>query len=194
MRLLAPSPPGRLPLHAAKRAEVAVGAEELAEERDARRADELFLQVRDADVEAEALQVRTRPGCAHPSRREAALDDVLFRGITQAGQNQPRSLGAEVPQVARKRVGTADRDDRDSFRGEIPAPADGQRLDGHLVADALDQDDGGPGGGHRLGSDGGSPNRGSTLASNRIIALTRSPLRARTYRPVPRRTPTGALR
>jgi len=37
--------------------------------------------------------------------------------------------------------------------------------------------------GYRLGSDCGSPNRGSTLLSKRVTAQIRSPLRVRTRRP-----------
>jgi hypothetical protein len=46
-------------------------------------------------------------------------------------------------------------------------------------------------GGYRLGSDRGSPNQGSTLASNRVIAQIRSSARVSTYRPVPWRVPPG---
>jgi len=42
------------------------------------------------------------------------------------------------------------------------------------------------------GSDSGSPNRGSTLLSKRVIAQTRSPARAMTMRPTPGRVPPGA--
>ena len=39
--------------------------------------------------------------------------------------------------------------------------------------------------GYRLGSDRGSPNRGSTLLTKRVTAQIRSPLRVRTRRPTP---------
>src|SRR5215472_2601320 len=48
--------------------------------------------------------------------------------------------------------------------------------------------------GYRLGSDRGSPNHGSTLLSKRVMAQIRSPVRVRTYRPVPWRMPVGARR
>ena len=48
-----------------------------------------------------------------------------------------------------------------------------------------------PAAGYRLGSDGGSPNRGSTLVSKRVIALIRSPARVMTNRPAARLTPSG---
>jgi len=47
---------------------------------------------------------------------------------------------------------------------------------------------------YRLGSDRGSPNQGSTLLSKRVMAQIRSPVRVRTYRPVPWRMPAGARR
>jgi hypothetical protein len=43
--------------------------------------------------------------------------------------------------------------------------------------------------GYRLGSDRGSPNHPSTPSSKRVMAQTRSPLRVRTNRPTPWRTP-----
>ncbi len=46
--------------------------------------------------------------------------------------------------------------------------------------------------GYRLGSDRGSPNQGSTPLSKRVRAQIRSPVRVRTYRPVPWRMPVGA--
>lgn len=48
--------------------------------------------------------------------------------------------------------------------------------------------------GYRPGSDRGSPNHGNTLFSKRVMALTRSPVRVRTMRPVPWRVPVGARR
>ena len=48
--------------------------------------------------------------------------------------------------------------------------------------------------GYRLGSDRGSPNQGSTLLSKRVMAQIRSPVRVRTYRPVPWRMPVGVRR
>ena len=48
--------------------------------------------------------------------------------------------------------------------------------------------------GYRLGSDRGSPNHGSTLLSKRVMALIRSPVTARTYRPTPWLMPLGARR
>ena len=47
---------------------------------------------------------------------------------------------------------------------------------------------------YRLGSDRGSPNHGSTLLSKRVMPHMRSPVRARTRRPVPWRMPVGARR
>ena len=50
------------------------------------------------------------------------------------------------------------------------------------------------GAGYRLGSDRGSPNQRSTPLSKRVMAQIRSPVRVRTYRPVPWRMPVGARR
>src|ERR1035438_1262733 len=142
LRFLGPSPPRGLPLHDAKRAEIALRAEELLDQRGARRADELFLQILHADMKAHPLQVGTRPGRAGTGRRKAPPDDVLCPGITQPGETCPCPLGAEPPQVACDCVRAADRNDRDAFRAEAPTAAAGQRYNSDLVADALGQDDG----------------------------------------------------
>jgi hypothetical protein len=48
--------------------------------------------------------------------------------------------------------------------------------------------------GYRVGSDRGSPNHGSTVFSKRVMAQIWSPVRVRTYRPTPWRTPVGVRR
>jgi hypothetical protein len=55
-------PPRGLPLHGAKRAEIAVRAEKLLGQRGAGRPDELFFQILLADMKAHPLQVGPRPG------------------------------------------------------------------------------------------------------------------------------------
>src|SRR4029077_21052873 len=86
-----------------------------------------------------------------------------------------------------------DRDDlRTCVLGEIPAVgpflADKTRILGYPV-DAV------PGAaGYRLGSDRGSPNHGSTLASKRVMAQIRSPARVSTQKPVAWRIPAGTRR
>jgi len=47
---------------------------------------------------------------------------------------------------------------------------------------------------YRLGSDRGSPNHGSTLASKRVMAQIRSPARVSTWKPVAWRMPAGPRR
>ncbi len=136
------SPPGGLPLHAAERGEVAVSVEELGDAGGADGADELVLQVLDARVKAQAIHVGTRPGRTDTGRSEGAPEDVFLPRVAQAGEPHARALGPELPQVAGDRVDTADRQDHDAFRVEVPAAADGERFEGDLVADALHQDDG----------------------------------------------------
>src|SRR5215469_18087557 len=48
--------------------------------------------------------------------------------------------------------------------------------------------------GYRLGSELGSPNHGSTLASKRVMAQIRSPARVSTWKPVAWRIPAGTRR
>src|SRR6516225_6663653 len=75
-------------------------------------------------------------------RGKTAPEDVLFPGITQAGEPHALAFGAELSQETGDRVDTADRKDHDALRAEVPAAPDGERFESDLVADTLDEDDG----------------------------------------------------
>src|SRR5213595_1752398 len=76
--------PGRLtaplglPLQAAARAEISLRVNERFNPGGADRADQLVLQVLDADVETQSLHVGSRPGRTHTGAGQTALDDVLL--------------------------------------------------------------------------------------------------------------------
>jgi hypothetical protein len=134
--------PLRLPLQAAERAEIALRINERLDPGSAGRADQLVLQILDADVKAQALHVRPRPRRPDAGPGQTAPEHVLLAKVTQARQPQASPGGTEPRQVARHRVSAADRQDHHAFRAEVPAVAHGQRLDRDLVADPLHKHDG----------------------------------------------------
>src|SRR5215472_2298472 len=133
--------PFRLPLQAAERAEISLRLNERFNPGRADRADQLVLQILDADVESQSLHVGPRPGRADTGARQTAPDDVLLADVAQAGQSEASSSRTELPQVARDRVRATYRQDYHALRAQVPAAACGKRLDRDLVADALDKQD-----------------------------------------------------
>lgn len=129
-------------MHAAERAEIALRVEEFLGQGNTNRADKLLLQILDAHMKAQTLQVGTRSGRANIGHGKASTDDSLLRGITQSSQSDACPLRPELHQVTGDPTGPADRKDRDAFRIEVTATADRQRLKRDLVADAFDEDDG----------------------------------------------------
>jgi len=93
-------------------------------------------------MKAQALQVGTRSGRADIGHHKASTDDALLRDITQSSQFDACPLRPELHQVTGDPVDPADWKDRDTFRIEVTATADRQRLERDLVADAFDEDDG----------------------------------------------------
>ena len=73
------------------------------------------------------------------------------------------------------------------FRARVRSPSRGRRRNS-LGACSL------PMAGYRLGSERGSPNHGSTLASKRVMPQIRSPARVSTQKPVAWPMPAGPRR
>ena len=133
--------PRRLLLQRAERSKLALGVENLFGRRDAERADELVLQVFDADVEAERLH----PG-AGELRAEAALlqsaPEVGFlRSVAKTGEPDVEATRAEQVEEASDRLRTADRYDGHAGGVEILTPALGERFERSSVARSFDEDD-----------------------------------------------------
>ena len=80
-----------------------------------------------------------------PASFERPLEEVRFTLIHQAGDGDIQSTRTEELQVALEVRGTAHRDDGDPLGRQVTSPTARQRLDGELIAGALDQNDG-PGG------------------------------------------------
>ena len=112
-----------------------LGVEHLLGRGHAERADELVLEVRDADVEAELLHPGAGEVRAEARPLEAAAEVSLLSRVAEACNPDAEALRAEPLQVPADRLRTAHGHDRDALGQEISAPARGQGFERPLVAD-----------------------------------------------------------
>src|SRR5215471_62744 len=136
-----PSPPGRLLLELAERFQLPRSVDDPLHRRDAERADELVLQVRDAHVEAQPLHVGAGERGAEAGLLQAAAEVALLSGVAEARQPEIGRGRAQATQVVPDVRGASHRHDGDALGIEVPSAAPGQRLERALVADALDEQD-----------------------------------------------------
>ena len=125
----------RLPLQDPQRPDLTLLFDHLLHCRDAQRPDQLVLEIGIADEEAQPLQVETEAG-----PRKSAPEPERLSCIAQAGQSEVRTSRAEPIEKAPDVRRPAHRHDGDSLRVKIAPGAGGQRLDGALVTDTLDED------------------------------------------------------
>ena len=114
-------------------------------------ADQLVLEVGVADVEAGPPELGAEAG---PLDGEPEV--ALVAGVAQAGE--PDALGDEQVKETPDVPGPPNRDDGDALSREVAAAPSGERLDGELIAHALDEDDGARG--NRIGSAEGARSHG----------------------------------
>jgi uncharacterized cupin superfamily protein len=136
------SVPGRLFLEGAEGTELALGADDLLDGIGPEGTDELVLEVVDAGVEPEPFHVGATQVRAEAAAFEAAPEIALLCRIEQPGEGDIETSRAERAHEAADRLRPADGDDGDSLGVEVPAAPRCQGLERHLVAHALDQDDG----------------------------------------------------
>ena len=86
---------------------------------------------------SDAAQVRPQA-----STLEAVRERAFFACVAEAGELHVEPARAESPESVADRVCAADRHDRDAFGFEVSAPTSGERLEGQLIADPLDEDHG----------------------------------------------------
>jgi hypothetical protein len=66
----------------------------------------------------------------------------FLAGVAEAREAEIETVGAESLERGANCLRATDRHDLDALGGEIPSAAPGERRDGTLVADALDEHDG----------------------------------------------------
>ena len=133
--------PRRHLLELAESLQVTVRADDFFGCGDAERADELVLQVRDADVEPELLHLLTTEVGSQTDTLERAAKDGLLAGIAEAREPQAVARRAELFYEPPDAVRPCERHDPDPRRCEVDPPPRSQGLDRDLVARALDDEE-----------------------------------------------------
>ncbi len=116
-----------------------MGVDDLLHAGGSQGADELVLQVGDADEEAEPFHAGAGELGAETGPLERQLEVTLFLDVAEAGDRQ--ALGREPSEGSSDGLRAPNRHDRNALGGEVPAVAGCQRPDRGLVAQPLDQHD-----------------------------------------------------
>ena len=132
----------RLLLEGAKRAQLPLLLDDLQHGVGSQRSHELVLEVGVADEEPERLEIRAAQVRPQASTLEAVRERAFFACVAEAGELHVEPARAESPESVADCVCAADRHDRDAFGFEVSAPTSGERLEGQLIADPLDEDHG----------------------------------------------------
>jgi hypothetical protein len=139
--LAAASLPRRLLLEGAERSKLPLGLDDLFHRRETKAADQLVLQVGDADVEAECFHGDATEVSAEAGPLQTAPEVALLTGVTQARQSEVQAAGTEPLQEASDVPGTAHWHHGNALGGKISTTARSQRLERGLVAGPLNQHD-----------------------------------------------------
>ena len=105
------------------------------------RADELILEILDADVEPELLHAGAGEARAESRALERTPEVALLAGVAETREPDAEPLRAEHAEEASDRLRTAHRHDGNAFGSEITAANPRERLDRTLIADAFDEHD-----------------------------------------------------
>jgi hypothetical protein len=139
--LAAPCSPRRLLLERAERSKLALSLDDLFHSDGTKAADQLVLQVDDADVEPECLHLGATKVGAEAGPLQTAPEVALLAGVTQARQSDVQARRTEQLKEASDVPGTAHRHDGNALSGEIPTTAPGERLERDLVAPPFNKHD-----------------------------------------------------
>jgi dihydrofolate reductase len=136
-----PALPRRLLLESAEGSKLSLTVDDLFHAAGAEGADQLVLQVCDADVETESLHLGAGEVGAESGPLEAAPELCLLCGVTEARQSEVEPLRAEHLEEASDALRATNRHDGDALGPEVPATASSQRLQCVLVARPFDEYD-----------------------------------------------------
>jgi len=136
------SSPLTLVLEGAERFKLTLGLDDVFHGGGPDGANQLVLQVGDADIETESLPLGARQVGAEAGALETALEVALFSGVAQTGQSEAQPLRAvssqEAPNVRRATHGH----DGNPLSVEIVTAAGGESFERKLVAHPLNENDG----------------------------------------------------
>jgi hypothetical protein len=133
--------PRRLLLEGAKGSEVTIGVDDLFHRGGAESTDQLVLEICDAHVETQALQVDAREVGAETGPLEPAPELALLCGVTETRHPDVEPLRAVPVQESSDRLRAADRHDGNALGVEIPTAALSECFERTLVADPFDEHD-----------------------------------------------------
>jgi carbonic anhydrase len=136
-----PALPGGLLLERAEGSELALRGDDLLDGGGPERADQLVLEVGDADVEAEPLHLRPAELRAEAGPLEPAPELSLLGCVAEAGQPDRVSLRAVELEEPSDRLRASDRHHLDALAPEIEAASAGERFQRALVAGPFDEHD-----------------------------------------------------
>src|SRR6266852_2157115 len=132
----------RPPLVPRKRGKLTLRVDDLFHDGGTEGANQLVLQVGDADIETESLHLGARQLGAEAGELETALEVALFSGVAHTGQSEAQPLRAVSCQEASNVRRAADGHDGNALRIEIVTAAGGESFERKLVAHPLNEDDG----------------------------------------------------
>src|SRR5580693_1144877 len=146
-----PHEPAQLPLRAAallrglslehaERPDLALRLDDTLDRVGAEGADQLVLQVGDADEEAERLHAGAGQARAKPSPFESPPEVAFLRDVAQAGQPDVEPMRAKPANKALDVGRAAHRGDRDAVSIQSLSAPPGQCLERGLITHALDED------------------------------------------------------
>jgi hypothetical protein len=131
----------RLFLERAERSKLTLSVDDPFHSGGAQAADQLVLQVCDADVETESFHLGASEVGAKPGPLETAPEVALLAGVAEARQSDVEPLGAEQSQEASDCLRTPDWHNGDALSVKISTTALSQRFEGATVADPFNQHD-----------------------------------------------------
>jgi len=133
--------PRRHLLERSKPAEVVVSVEDLFDARRAERTDQLLLEIRDADVEPEVLQVGARELGAETGALERLSEDPLLGGIAKTREARAILLCNELLEERPDAMCASEALDPNARGRKVQAAPLGERFDCDLVTLPFDDHD-----------------------------------------------------
>lgn len=139
--LVGPSLPRRLFLEGAKRPKVTLRADDLFHRGGAESADQLVLEVCDADVKTQLFHVDPREVRAQAGLLETTLELALLGRVTETSQSEVRTSRPEQIQEVSDRLRTSNRHHGNALGMKISTTALSEGLERDLVAHSFDEHD-----------------------------------------------------
>jgi hypothetical protein len=136
-----PSLPRRLLLEGAEGPKVSLSLNDVFDAGRTESADQLFLQVCDANVETQPFHIGPSEAGAEAGPLETAPELDLLCGVTETRKPEVQPLGPEPIQDPANGLRSPDRHDGDALGVEIPASASSERFQRGLVAEPFNEHD-----------------------------------------------------